>query len=153
MKLMKNIGLLSFLCLIIPLTVSCVDLDENPPSDLSPENFYTSESEYNAALTGIIKALYSDWSGFDYGYDLILASGAEDVRSDADLFKNFDRLIPNDREIVIHDFWMKCYQAISNANALISKLQNAKDISVEKLDALEGQTRFLRAFTYFYLVR
>ncbi|HJG14411.1 MAG TPA: RagB/SusD family nutrient uptake outer membrane protein [Bacteroides xylanisolvens] len=153
MKLIKNIARLSLLCLAMPLIVSCVDLDENPPSDLSPQNFYTSESEYNAALTGIIKALYSDWSGFDYGYDLILASGAEDIRSDADLFKNFDRLVPNDRELVIHDFWMKCYQAISNANTLISKLQNAKDVPAEKLDALEGQARFLRAFTYFYLVR
>lgn len=49
MKLMKNIGLLFLLCLAMPLIVSCVDLDENPPSDLSPQNFYTSESEYNAA--------------------------------------------------------------------------------------------------------
>ena len=69
MKLIKNIARLSLLCLTMPLIVSCVDLDENPPSDLSPQNFYTSESEYNAALTGIIKALYSDWSGFDYGYE------------------------------------------------------------------------------------
>lgn len=153
MKLIKNMKLFLLWCLMASVVVSCVDLDENPPSDLSPENFYTSESEYNAALTGIIKALYSDWSGFDYGYDLILASGAEDVRSDADLFKNFDRLIPNDRETVIHDFWQKAYQAIANANTLIGKLDNAKDISQDKLDQLEGQARFLRAFTYFYLVR
>lgn len=55
MKLMKNIGLLFLLCLAMPLIVSCVDLDENPPSDLSPQNFYTSESEYNAALTVLSK--------------------------------------------------------------------------------------------------
>ena len=60
MKLIKNIARLSLLCLTMPLIVSCVDLDENPPSDLSPQNFYTSESEYNAALTDIIKAVYSD---------------------------------------------------------------------------------------------
>jgi hypothetical protein len=135
------------------LIVSCVDLNENPPSDLSPQNFYTSEDEFNSALTGIIKALYSDWSGFDYGYDLILASGAEDVRSDADIFKNFDKLVPNDREVVIRDFWAKAYQAISNANALIANLQNAQNIKEEVIDPLEGQARFLRAFTYFYLVR
>lgn len=153
MKLIKNTWVFFLLCLVMPLVISCVDLDENPPSDLSPQNFYTSESEYNAALTGIIKALYSEWSGFDYGYDLILGAGAEDVRSDADIFKDFDRLIPNDRETVILEFWRKCYQAISNSNAFISKLANAKDIPAEKLDQLEGQARFLRAFTYFYLVR
>jgi hypothetical protein len=139
--------------LTLLFAVSCVDLNENPPSDLSPQNFYTSEDEFNSALTGIAKALYSDWSGFDYGYDLILASGAEDVRSDADIFKNFDRLTPNDREVVIRDFWQKAYQAISNANALIAGLNNAKNMKPEVIDALEGQARFFRAFTYFYLVR
>ena len=39
MKLIKNIARLSLLCLAMPLIVSCVDLDENPPSDLSPQNF------------------------------------------------------------------------------------------------------------------
>jgi hypothetical protein len=151
MKLNKLIAV--YLCFAALLAVSCVDLNENPPSDLSPQNFYTSEDEFNSALTGIIKALYSDWSGFDYGYDLILASGAEDVRSDADIFKNFDRLVPNDREVVIHDFWQKAYIAISNANALIANLGNAHHVMPESIDAIEGQARFLRAFTYFYLVR
>jgi hypothetical protein len=155
MKLNKliTVRVLVQLCLIAMLTVSCVDLNEDPPSDLSPQNFYSSEDEFNSALTGIIKALYSDWSGFDYGYDLILASGAEDVRSDADIFKNFDKLVPNDREVVIHDFWQKAYQAISNANTLIANLKNAENEKEEVIDAIEGQARFLRAFTYFYLVR
>lgn len=153
MKYIKNITRFLFLCLIVPFTFSCVDLDENPVSDLSPENSYTSDTELNAALTGIVKALYSDWQGFDYGRDLILAAGAEDVKSHAEIYKNFDMLIPTDREQVIKDFWDKSYQAISNANTLISKLHNAKDISSEKLDAIEGQARFFRAFTYFYLVR
>ena len=152
MKLNKIITFPVQLYLIALFAVSCVDLNENPPSDLSPQNFYASEDEFNSALTGIIKALYSDWSGFDYGYDLILASGAEDVRSDADIFKNFDRLIPNDREVVIHDFWQKAYIAISNANVLIANLDNA-NVKEEVLNSLEGQARFLRAFTYFYLVR
>lgn len=153
MKRIKNTIVFSFSSLITLFIVSCVDLNENPPSDLSPENFYSSESELNSALTGIARALYSDWSGFDYGYDLLLASGAEDVKSEADIFKNFDKLIPNDREIVIRDYWRKSYEAISNANTLIAKLQNAKDVPAEKLDQIEGQARFLRAFTYFYLVR
>ena len=155
MKLNKllTIRVLAFLCLMPLFTVSCVNLDEDPPSDLSPQNFYNSEDEFNSALTGIIKALYSDWSGFDYGYDLILASGAEDVRSDSDIFKNFDRLVPNDREVVIRDFWQKAYQAISNANTLLANLENAKNLKPEIIDPIEGQARFFRAFTYFYLVR
>lgn len=136
-------------------TVSCVDLNENPPSDLSPNNFYNTVDEFDLALTGVIKALYSDWSAFDYGYDLILASGGDDIRSNADLFKDYDLLIPNDRELVTHDFWAKCYLSIANANTLIAHLPKTfnNDTQKAKFDAIEGQTRFLRAFTYFYLVR
>lgn len=141
------------LCVWALCVVSCVDLDENPPSDLSPQNFYNSEDEFNSALTGIIKSLYSGWEGFDYGYDLVLASGAEDVRSDADIYKNFDKLVPNDREIVIRGFWQKAYQTISNANTLIANLDRAKNLKESVIDPIEGQARFLRAFTYFYLVR
>lgn len=140
-------------CLVIMIMVSCVELEENPPSDLSPQNFYSTQDELDMALTGIIKALYSEWSTFDYGYDLLLAAGAEDVRSDADIFKNFDRLTPNDRELVILDFWRKTYEAISNTNALLAKMGNAKGVKEDALDQIEGQARFLRAFTYFYLVR
>lgn len=147
LRILLPVSLLSF------FTFSCVDLDEDPPSDLSPENFYNSEDEFNAALTGITKALWANWQGFDYGYDLLLASGAEDIRSDADIFKNFDRLVPNDREVVIRGFWQQAYEAISNANALIDHLDNTKEVKAEVIDPIEGQARFLRAFTYFYLVR
>lgn len=153
MKAKNILKVLMQVCMITALTVSCVDLTEDPPSDLYLHNFYHSEGELNAALTGVVKTLYSDWSGFDYGYDLILASGAEDVRSDADIYKNFNRLTPNDSEVVIHDFWQKLYQTVSNANILIANLNNTKGISQESLDAIEGQARFLRAFSYFYLVR
>lgn len=153
MKYIRNITRFLLLCLIIPFTVSCVDLDENPLSGIPPENFYKTESELNAALTGIIKAIYSDWSGFDSGYDLILASGAEDVASYAGIYKNFDGLTPTDSELVIKSFWRKAYEAISNANTLIYKLPYAENIPEETIDHIEGQARFLRAFTYFYLVR
>lgn len=153
MKTNNILKVLLQLCVIAALMISCVDLNEDPPSDLSPKNFYSNEDELNAALTGITKALYSEWAGFDSGYDLILAAGAEDVSSAADVYKRFDQLKPNDSELVIYEFWKKAYQAISNANALIANLQNATDVKSEFKDNIEGQARFLRAFSYFYLVR
>lgn len=153
MKTKDILAVLMQICIVAVLTVSCVDLNEDPPSDLSPKNFYSSEDEMNAALTGITKALFCEWAAFDSGYDLILTAGAEDVSAGADVYKRFDLLRPNDSEVLTLEFWKKAYKAVSNANTLISNMENATNVSREFKDHIEGQARFLRAFSYFYLVR
>ncbi|GAA4954407.1 RagB/SusD family nutrient uptake outer membrane protein [Algibacter agarivorans] len=144
-----------FLVVITAFIFGCanVELDENPPSLLSPDTFYTTESEFQAALVGSFKALYSDWVGFDYGDPLILTSGAEDVRSDAGIFINFDRLSPNGNDRGVKIVWEQLYKCIANTNALIGNLDNAKDITDQRLGEIEGQAKFLRAFSFFHLVR
>ena len=141
----------------LSLLGSCADIEsnfeENPPSLLSPNNFFTTESEFEAALTGTFRPLYSEWSAYDYGYDILLASGAEDVRSDAEIFKNIDRLSPTDDEEVVKGFWRKHYQCIANANNIIGNLKNATEVSEKKLAELGGQAKFLRALAFFNLVR
>ncbi|MCY4561040.1 MAG: RagB/SusD family nutrient uptake outer membrane protein [Flavobacteriaceae bacterium] len=130
-----------------------IELEENPPSLLNPETFFTSESEFEAALAGTFRALYSGYSGFDYGYPLIMTSGAEDVRSDAEIFADMDRLTPNGRDQSVLYVWRQLYQSIANANAIIGNLGNAKNIPQERLGELEGQSKFIRAFNFFFLVR
>lgn len=130
-----------------------VELDENPPSLLNPESFFTSESEFEAALAGAFRPLYSGYSSFDYGYPLIMTSGAEDVRSDAGIFVEMDRLNPNGSDQSVLNVWRQMYQSIANANTIIGNLQNAEGIPQERLDELEGQAKFIRAFNYFFLVR
>lgn len=153
MKTNNVIIKLSTLCFLFFLAVSCVDLEENPPSDLSPTNYYSSQDELDAALTGVAKSLYSGWCGFDYGIDLVLGSGAEDISSEASVYVNFDRLTPTDVETPVRDFWTEGYKTISNANAFIANMGNARDVRKETLDQMEGQARFFRALAYFYLVR
>ncbi len=147
----------TFIILIIGCSVSlgCADieLEETPSSLLNPSNFFTTESEFEAALAGAFRPLYSSWGTYDYGVDILLSSGAEDVRSDADIFKNLNSLNANDKEILIESFWRQSYQSISNANVIIGNLKNATKIPTQKLGELEGQAKFLRAFSFFSLVR
>lgn len=130
-----------------------IDLDETPPSLLSPNTFYNSESEFEAALAGTFRPLYAEWAGFDYAYPLIMTSGAEDVRSDASIFKNLDRLNAHGNDQSIINVWRQLYQSISNANAIIGNLEGADAISEKRLQEIEGQAKFIRAFCFFYLVR
>ncbi|MDO5980949.1 RagB/SusD family nutrient uptake outer membrane protein [Flavivirga spongiicola] len=152
---MKNAIVILITILSLSLLEGCADVEfeENPPSLLSPNSFFTTESEFEAALVGTFRPLYSEWSSYDYGYDLLLASGAEDVRSDADIFKNIDRLNPNDNEEIVRGFWKQHYQCIANANTIIGNLKNATEISDQKLAELGSQAKFLRALALFNLVR
>lgn len=132
---------------------SQVELDENPPSLLNPDNFFKTQSEFEVALAGAFRPLYANWEGFDYAYPLIMTSGAEDVRSDAGIFMDLNRLSANGNDQSIIAVWKNFYQTISNANAIIGNLKNAEEISEEKLNEIEGQAKFIRALSYFYLVR
>lgn len=153
MKKMKKVYIFLVVTSVFIIGCTSVDLDENPPSLLSPESFYKTESDFQAALAGTYRPLYQDWLGFDYGYPLIMTSGAEDVRSDAGIFVNLDRLTPNGNDQSINAVWQQLYQCIANANVIIGNLNNSEDISEQTLGEIEGQAKFIRAFSFFYLVR
>ena len=155
--IMKNTCIVLIAICGISFFVGCADVEpgfeETPLSLLNPNNFFTTESEFEVALVGTYRPLYTEWSGYDYGYDILLASGAEDVRSDAPIFSNIDRLRPTDGEEVVRGFWKQHYQCIANATVIIGNLGNAEDISEHRLGELGGQAKFLRALAYFNLVR
>ena len=152
---MKNIKQFCLIVFTILLFVNCndIELNETPPSLLSPVSFFTTENEFNSALAGTFKPLYSSWEGFDYAYPLIMTSGAEDVKSNSGIYRNLNALNANDSDQSILAVWKIMYQSIANANVIIGNLGNAVNIPEENLNAIEGQAKFIRAFCYFYLVR
>lgn len=142
-----------FILSICLIACADIELQETPPSLLSPDSFFITESEFQAALVGTFRPLYADWASFDYGYPLIMTSGAEDVSSDAGIFIDLDRLAANGNDQSIINVWRQLYQSIANANTIIGNLGNAQGISDQTLNEIEGQAKFIRAFSYFYLVR
>lgn len=148
-----NSILFFFLGLLLFSNCADVELEENPPSTVDLKTFFTTDSEFQAALAGTFLSLYQGWEGFDYAYPLILTSGGEDVMSTAGIFLNLDRLSANDGDQSIEAVWRRFYKAIANANLIIGNLENAKEVSEDRLNAIEGQAKFVRAFCFFYLVR
>lgn len=50
------------------------------------------------------------------------------------------------------EIWSSAYNIIYMTNSFIEGLENAENITAELALTLEGESRFVRAFTYFYLV-
>lgn len=49
--------------------------------------------------------------------------------------------------------WQYLYQIISRANIVIARLKTASGLSAASMNSYDGQSKFLRAFAYFKLVR
>ncbi len=131
---------------------SCTKLEPELYSDLTTKNAYTSESDINAALTGVYASLapypgdaYLYYAGYlvmitDYATDMGFSTAAGDPTR----LSNFT-YDENNRYFRLN--WQNMYQVISNANMLLSNIDGIQMDQVRK-NQIIGQARFLRALSY-----
>lgn len=138
---MKNI--ITFTLLALLVFPACEDLDLNPLSEGSSENWYSNETEINMSLNGLY--IKSFWSPGD------------ELWTDDMLLRN--RLSPitagtiNGESSEVINLWTNSYQAIIIANTILENLEDAKDvISEEKLKNYEAEAKFVRASQYANLI-
>ncbi len=147
-KLLLGLGLLCF-------ATGCEDeLVEVPRNFLSQETVFSSQAGAIAATNGIYEPfrennLYGWWllGNLEFCSDYIFGRGSQ---SPASLYQFASREIGR-----IGNIWRGGYQVINRANIVIQQLEEKE---IEGVDAalknrLIGEARFLRALSYFHLVR
>lgn len=153
MKKIAINNLYSILLLIILLSFGCTkNLEEVPKSIIAPSTFYANDADFEAAINGVMRPLFN---GTTHQYiTLLMTAGAEDVssRPTAPELLMYDIFKPVTTDSRNLNFWTSYYQAVVASNDLIFNLPKAKVSESNKL-LYEGQTRYFRAFAYFYLVR
>ena len=144
--------------IIFPILLSflaCTDLEEEPIGVLAPESFYNTPSDVRASIYGAYSRLASESI---LGRKLTLT-----LQLRGDMCDIGDRGTPARRQQVndfdmdsnngmVTAFWPNMYQTISAVNAAIDGVMNI-EASDEEKNALEAEARFVRAFTYYHLVR
>ncbi|QMW06558.1 RagB/SusD family nutrient uptake outer membrane protein [Spirosoma foliorum] len=148
--LIFSIGLLAL--------TSCTDLNENPQALLTAEQFYKTESDaisavnsvYNGALNNGGLTMYNRL--FHLAFEIMsddaiagLRVTNADVRSIAVLAHS----TTNDR---VDELWKESYTAINRANIAIARIP-AISMNETLRTRLINEAKFLRALTYFTLVR
>lgn len=145
---MKNI-ILSAISGILLFFTGCQNLDLNPLSEGSTENWYRNESEITMALNDLYRpALWywegnrlfhtdrfsDDWNQREYLYDWV--SGSITAESS-----------------MVETCWLNTYKGITRTNTILSSLERVKDvIPAETLERFEGEACFFRACFYSYLI-
>ncbi len=147
-KLISLLRLLFSGVVLIQLSSCKKYLDQVPENSLTRDEFFKTEADANAAIIGVYDALqaantqFLRWS--EFRGDLV----SNDV--DATYLQQFDNTsaISN---------WADVYRLIGRANIVIEKIPDIPALdsrfTLEKSKAIVGEALFLRALSYFYLVR
>lgn len=140
-KKLKNPILISGVFLL--LGIGCVNLEEEPIDFPSPENFYGTVGQIEAALTGSMGNIYSLWGGYSYGWG--------PFHDDHAYGRNLVFSASHGNSV-----WSRHYRAIGILNSVVAALNEDKlgiSATQEEKDILMSQAKFIRAFNYFFLVR
>ena len=155
---MKNIICKPYMMVVILLfgAFGCSDLEEEPIGLLAPESFFQSPSDVEIAVLGAYNLMGDEtYYGRKLVTTLMLRSEMCDIGNRAtparrQQINDFDVDSNNGMVVAV---WPRSYRIIGAANAAIA---GAEQLGLEgdpELTSFIAEARFVRAFTYFHLVR
>lgn len=158
MKNIKNIQVV-LLVTFCALFMSCEDYleVETPDHKIISKTLFSSDETALSAMVGIQNQLASVFfsSGGPSSVTVLAGLSGDDLMPiyETNLpYMEFDRheILPdNSRNLQL---WSSAYNMIYMTNALLEGLADSPNVSEGVKNRLQGEARFVRAFTYFYLV-
>lgn len=141
------------------LSISCEDFVEveAPDNKMVQDVVFSDDATAQSAMTGIYNQLFlaSFSNGQRNSVTLLSGLSADNFRNiyTANLtrmeFEQHELLPDNPHNL---ELWASAYNMIYMTNSLLEGLNSSEEISSEIKTQLESEARFIRAFTYFYLV-
>ena len=154
-----SIKITGVLTILMSFLTSCEDFleVEAPDHKVVSEVVFNNEETALSAMTGIYnQLLIASFSngGFD-SVTVLSGLSADDlttIRTTNLTYREFElhEVQPsNPRNL---NLWSSAYKIIYMTNALLEGIESSENISEDVRIRLEGEAKFVRAFTYFYLV-
>jgi hypothetical protein len=142
--------------IILLLGTACQKLKEDPQANLTPGTYFKTQSDLDASVAAIYTELTPD---FSFGFTTRMTScfGADDLTTDPNLNKQdmraFDELNGASNNPSLLNQWQGPWAAVYQANNVLANYANVPGSTPQALQQSAGQAYFLRAFSYYYLVR
>lgn len=152
MKYLRNIFLLVALAVTITAPFGCKDfLDVDPPYTQDAENYFQTQEDYERALIGAYDLLQASflsvWIG-EIASDNTIAGG-ESV-TDTEGLHQIDEMNHGGVNIELRNLFRWNYAGVTRCNFI---MENRDNIDFTGKDKIIAETKFLRAFYYFELVK
>jgi len=144
-------------CLLAGTFFSCNKfLDKEPLTQITPDNFFSSETNAAAAVAGAYSAMEHPYA-FGQSWIIVPEFSARHVVHTAlyPEYMNFSQNTVLTNNPWAGNIWTYSFAAINAANEIIKRVPEMAEgtISEDSKTRFTGEARFIRAFNYFYLVR
>ncbi len=147
---MKHIIKITGVIIALIALVSCEDfLEEVPKTQASPENYYQTEAQAEAAVVGAYNALQRN-GVYPKSFQFFVTDLVRTAYFKA--YGGLGTLAMSGSTGELEDIWKDHYQGINEANAIIGNLPKA-DMDENRKNTLIAEAKFLKALLHFNLVR
>lgn len=131
-------------------------LDLTPQSQPNAANFYRTANDFGNAVNGAYDAIQTS-NQYGGDFNTLIEARADnffdnDPSSNAGLRYNIDRFIEPTTNSVLRDTWGSLYTGINRTNLILDKI-DAIEFDATLKARYKGEAQFVRALSYFNLVR
>ncbi|WKN44977.1 RagB/SusD family nutrient uptake outer membrane protein [Tunicatimonas pelagia] len=152
---MKNINniLKTIVWSALVLTISaCTDLEEEPVSELSPQVISDEKGVESIVVGGYAHLATSTLFGGNLNTALMVRSDMVStyVNTSAER-RGLDNFAEDDATGIMNGVWNFFFKTIASSNAAIAASENIEDVNGR--NRIAGEARFIRALSYYHLVR
>ncbi|KQS33856.1 RagB/SusD family nutrient uptake outer membrane protein [Dyadobacter sp. Leaf189] len=147
----------NILALVLMLTSlsSCNDfLELVPEHQISNNVFYKTQNDFERALIGAYSSFRGLYSGSAILYAAELRTDNAEINWSSPTVDEmqFEQNALTSTNNMVRGIWNTCFVTISRCNTILNRIE-AVDFDAAAKNKIIGETRFLRAFSYFYLVQ
>ncbi|MGV8091770.1 MAG: RagB/SusD family nutrient uptake outer membrane protein [Mangrovibacterium sp.] len=143
---------LKYFIFIILLVFSACSLDEKIYDTAESGSFIASEDDVSSLVNGVYSYL-SAYNCFKSNLLYQIMYAGDDVATTNATYRLFrERTISASNGYFVTP-WSSFYLTINNANAVLESLETTEVVSEAFRSRIAGELSFMRAFSYFYLVR
>ncbi len=160
-SLIKNINKVLLLAVIITQGAGCskwLESKDVDPTNLSPQAYYTLPAHAEAAIA----AAYAQTRFINGGagifannfsmLEMVTGTAKTETGQNTDL-NNLIGLTYNGDNVFVNNWWNGAYNVITQANVVLDKVPGINPMDAAQKKRILGEAQFLRAWSYFYLVR
>lgn len=150
---MKKYIIISIL-ILVALSSCKKFLDLRPESQISTQSFFQNGNDFQTALNGVygtFRGLFNSSTILDL-CELTTDNGEIQWSSPSVDEQQLDQNAVTPTNAFVRSAWNTCLTTISRCNTILNRIDKV-DFDVTTKNRIKGETKFIRAYSYFYMVQ
>lgn len=140
-------------CLLSVSLLSCDDfLTLEPENQMNELGFYKTQSDFETALVGLYSGLQNYGKNLIWINELGTDNAVFQLSNAENTVTAFEYMDLTPTNGYVGSYWSNAYGMISRANSILNKIDKV-DFDESAKNAIKGECKFIRALSYFQLVR